>query len=218
MSIELDSNFNLIIMKNFLCKSALLFGKIFGFFFRTKYTSKVENFFHWFYTGKLSVELASLGNGSLIRYPAYIKGGEYIYIGRNFKTLYRAKIEAWDNHNGIQFTPHIQIGNDVTVSDNLHIGAIRKVTIGNNVLIGSNVLISDHNHGDRMDSVEKPPNLRPLSSVGEVFIGNNVWIGDGVRILSGVKIGDNCIIGANAVITKSFTPNSVIVGVPGKKI
>ena len=36
--------------------------------------------------------------------------------------------------------------------------------------------------------------------------------------IPGVRIGDNNTIGAGAIITKNADDNSVIVGVPGKKI
>ncbi len=50
-------------------------------------------------------------------------------------------------------------------------------------------------------------------------IGNNVTIYPGVKIVGeGIEIGDNCIIGANAVVTHSFPSNSVIVGIPARKI
>lgn len=49
-------------------------------------------------------------------------------------------------------------------------------------------------------------------------IEENVEIGAGAKIIGPIHIGKNSIIGANAVVTKSFPPNSVIVGVPGKSI
>ena len=53
---------------------------------------------------------------------------------------------------------------------------------------------------------------------GCITIGNNVWIGAGAIILPNVKIGDGVIIGAGSVVTKSFSANQVIGGVPAKLI
>ena len=53
--------------------------------------------------------------------------------------------------------------------------------------------------------------------VEETIIGNNVFLGANAVILPGVTIGDNCIIGAGAIVTKSFSENSVIIGNPAKK-
>ena len=50
-------------------------------------------------------------------------------------------------------------------------------------------------------------------------IGDNVDIGVGAIVIGDIDIADNSIIGAGSVVTKSFTDeNSIIVGVPGKKI
>lgn len=50
------------------------------------------------------------------------------------------------------------------------------------------------------------------------IIEENVDIGAGAKIIGGITIGKNSKIGANAVVTKSFPPNSIIVGVPAKDI
>lgn len=49
-------------------------------------------------------------------------------------------------------------------------------------------------------------------------IGNNVDIGAGAVIVGNVKIGDNCIIGANSLIFTDVAENSIMMGVPAKKI
>lgn len=50
------------------------------------------------------------------------------------------------------------------------------------------------------------------------IIEENVEIGAGAKIIGKVRIGKNSKIGANAVVTKSFPPNSILVGVPAKNI
>lgn len=82
-------------------------------------------------------------------------------------------------------------------------------------------MITDHYHGNTKKLHEISaimPNMRPLTSKGPVYIGENVWIGDGVVVLPNVTIGTGAIIGANSVVTRDIPAYSVAVGVPAKVI
>lgn len=159
--------------------------------------------------------------GENIKFPKqyWIKNPQYISIGNNFSSLYNLRIEAWDEYEGDLFTPEISIGNNVIMNTDIHIGAIDRVSIGDNVLLASRIYISDHYHGEiTAEGINVAPVKRPLKSKGPVIIEDNVWIGEGACILSGVTIGKNSIIGANAVVNKNIPENSVAVGVPAKII
>ena len=71
--------------------------------------------------------------------------------------------------------------------------------IGNNCLLHQNVTLGDKNSG------------RPT-------IGDNCVIYAGATIIGDINIGNNCIIGANSVVLNSFPDNSIIAGVPARKI
>lgn len=77
-------------------------------------------------------------------------------------------------------------------------------TLGEGVIIRQQVTIGNKGSGK---NAEQCP-----------IIGDNVDIGAGAKIIGGVVIGENSKIGANAVVTKSFPPNSILVGVPAKNI
>ena len=107
----------------------------------------------------------------------------------------------------------IFIGNNFTGNYNLTILDIREVYIGDNVMIGPNTLISTVGH--------------PLSPMGRrkhlgvakpIHIGNDVWIGGNVTILPGVTIGDNVVVAAGAVVNRDVPDNTLVGGVPAKKI
>ncbi|MEF9479857.1 DapH/DapD/GlmU-related protein [Chryseobacterium sp. RRHN12] len=159
------------------------------------------------------------GTNSVLPEDHWIKNPQYISIGKNFSSLFHLRLEAWDRFQGEHFTPEIIIGDDVICNSDVHIGAINKIIIGNNVLMASRIYISDHSHGNiSIEDLEHVPGMRPLYSKGPVIIEDNVWIGEGVCILPGVTIGENCIIGANSVVNKSFPKNSVIAGIPARLI
>lgn len=60
--------------------------------------------------------------------------------------------------------------------------------------------------------------VRDLEITKPIVIGDDVYIGNNVLILPGVKIGSKVVIGAGAVVTKDIPDNSVVVGVPARKI
>ena len=163
--------------------------------------------------------LLECGQNAYIEYPFVLIGAKYIKIGDNFYAYKRLQLEAHDKHNGISFSPCIEIGNNVSINYDVHIAACNKVTIGDGTLIASKVFITDHFHGNTTeDDLKIPPQERSLYSKGEVRIGKNVWIGEGVVIMPGVCIGDNAVVGANSVVTKDVPNNSVVVGNPARAL
>jgi acetyltransferase-like isoleucine patch superfamily enzyme len=160
-----------------------------------------------------------LGNGFRIGDNYSILNQQYIEIGNNFLALERFRMEAWDNYSGENFDPVIKIGDNVIFNNDIHIGCINKIIIGNNCLFASRIFITDHEHGNTTkEMLSIPPSERKLISKGPVIIGDNVWVGEGVAILPNVTIGRNCIIGTNSVVTKSIPENSVAAGIPAKVI
>ncbi len=155
----------------------------------------------------------------LIRQPTRIRGYENMSIGKGFTTGQYCRIEAGISIlNKSLSSTSLYIGCNVQINDNCHIGALDRIFIGDHVLIASNVFITDHDHGDtNIDTLLIAPSSRALITA-PVYIGNNVWIGEGVKILKGVTLGQGSVVGAGAIVTKSFPDNSIIVGIPARKI
>ena len=159
------------------------------------------------------------GEGFYIHPPIVLIGGKNIRIGKNFHARDGFILQAWKSYENKVFEPQIIIGDNVSIGFDCHIGAISKVSIGNDVLMGSKIYISDHYHGEiATKDLDIPPIKRELYSKGHVTIGDGVWIGDNVSIMPGVRIGNKSIIGANSVVTKDVPERTVVAGVPARII
>lgn len=154
----------------------------------------------------------------LIRFPIDIRGKAFMQVGKGFTTGVGCRLEAYPEHEKTT----LFIGENFQMNDYVHITAMEKVSIGNNVLIASKVYISDCTHGsyagDESDShPDEAPKVRKLSAK-PIVIEDNVWLGEFVSVLSGVTIGRGTIVGANSVVTKSLPPYVIAVGTPAKPI
>lgn len=94
----------------------------------------------------------------------------------------------------------------------------RLISIGDNVWIASGVEFITHDVTHFMLNNIDNRKEKFSEKVGCIEVGNNVFIGTGTKILYDVKIGDNVIIAAGSIVTKDIPSNSVIGGVPAKKI
>ena len=113
-------------------------------------------------------------------------------------------------------------GHGVQINDYVHMVAMERISIGNNVLMASHVFISDNSHGSyKGDSRDSNPTIPPTEReyvTAPVSIGNNAWIGEGVCIMPGVNIGEGCVIGAHSIVTKDIPDYCIAVGSPAKVV
>ncbi|MDD3320475.1 MAG: acyltransferase [Paludibacter sp.] len=201
-------------------KTIIVIGvKLFARFYSYKTKQKIDGFRTIIFSLWLANEFSNIGKKSTVNYSIIIQGGKYISIGNNSSIGKRAVITAWDKQDDILFTPEIKIGNNVSIGEDCHITAINSIVIGNNVLLGKKITITDNSHGKtNWNELQIPPVQRKWYSKGPVLIEDNVWIGDKATILAGVTIGKNAVVGANSVVTKDVPCNTVVGGIPAKKL
>ncbi len=78
-------------------------------------------------------------------------------------------------------------------------------------MIGHNVVLATLNH-------DLDPAKRQQLHPGKIVIGKGVWIGANATVTAGVTVGDNAVIAAGAVVNKDVEANTVVGGVPARKI
>ncbi len=106
---------------------------------------------------------------------------------------------------------NIHLGKNVFINSGCAFQDQGGIWLGNDVFIGHQVVLATLNHDinpkNRKSLVAKP-----------IVIEDNVWIGAHSTILSGVKIGKNAIVAAGSVVTKDVLKNTIVGGVPARKI
>lgn len=106
---------------------------------------------------------------------------------------------------------NITIGNHVFFNSGCKFQDQGGITIGDGALLGHNVVLATLNH---CMIPEQRANLEPAP----IHIGKNVWLGANAMVMPGVTIGDGAVIAAGAIVTKDVPANTIVGGIPAKKI
>lgn len=109
----------------------------------------------------------------------------------------------------------IIIGANSAVGAQSYLGGQGGIKIGENVIMGPGVKIFSENHN------YSNPNI-PIRLQGEnrkgVTIKDNCWIGAGAILVDGVTIESGCVVAAGSVVTKNVNKDTIVGGIPAKKI
>lgn len=90
------------------------------------------------------------------------------------------------------------------------------VSVGAKVTISSRVTFICHDGGTWV--FRKIPRYNDVIKYGRITVHENCFIGHGSTIMPGVSIGPNSVVAAHSVVTKDVPPNSVVGGVPARRI
>jgi acetyltransferase-like isoleucine patch superfamily enzyme len=133
-----------------------------------------------------------IGKSSIINF------GESVCIGPGVNIIVKENAE-------------FSVGSGTYFTSDMHIEAVKSISIGDNCAISWGVTIIDDDH-HRIEYV----GVEKVTKNCGVEIGNKVWIGCNVTILKGCKIGDGSVIGAGSIVSGIFPPDSLIVGNPAR--
>jgi acetyltransferase-like isoleucine patch superfamily enzyme len=113
-----------------------------------------------------------------------------------------------------RYYENLQVGDHCYLGRELFLDLQDKIVIEDQVTISHRVMVLTHT-----DAGASPLKDRCIpTSQAPVIIRRGAYIGANVTILEGVEIGESSIVGAGAVVTRSVSPATVVVGVPARFI
>ena len=150
--------------------------------------------------------------------------GRYVYIGD--RVLITKNIEG----GGVRIADRVHLygescletgmGGQISVGEGTHIqpgcrlhAFVSNIAVGRHVEIAPCCAFYSYDHGV---TVGKAIMDQPLTSKGNIIVGDGAWIGHGVTVLQGVRIGSGAVIGAGAVVVRDIPENAIAAGVPAK--
>lgn len=105
----------------------------------------------------------------------------------------------------------LSFGSQVDVGEFVVLRASGGMQIGDRVLIAAHATLTTRGH-----PILPPRFGRTVDA--PIVIEDDVWIGAAAVILPGVTVGHGSIVGAGAVVTRDVPPETVVGGVPSRKI
>lgn len=126
---------------------------------------------------------------------------------------------AWINTFGLDGPDDvkIRIGDECVINAQCVISAKNSIHLERGVMLSMCSLVMDHNHA--YEDTDRLILNQGLTEGGRIVIEEGCWIGHGAAIVCNegeLVIGRNSVVGSNALVTRSFPPNSVIVGNPAR--
>ena len=155
------------------------------------------------------------------------------YLRENFIRLNNVelgkdvKIFSFVNAYGCRIGDNSKIGAFVEIQKNARVGKNCKisshtfvcegVTIEDNCFVGHGVMFTNDKF-PRATNEDGSPQTEADWTVVPTLVKKGASIGSGAVIIAGVTIGENAIVGAGAVVTRDVAPNTIVAGVPAKKL
>jgi acetyltransferase-like isoleucine patch superfamily enzyme len=155
----------------------------------------------------------NFGMRSFIVSPQQIVNPRYMQVGDRVRIRHHVRLEALDTLR----QPHLSIGDNCNIEQNVHIICSHSVQIGNDCAITARCAIVDTWHPFT--------HIGPHAKIGDglnqeaasVVIGDNCFLGIGAVIQPNVRLGRRCVVGANAVVLAGDYPDgAVLAGVPAR--
>lgn len=109
------------------------------------------------------------------------------------------------------------LAEDITYGRGIFIG--KAAIINSDVRIGENVIVNTKSLIEHGGIIGNHSNISTNATLnGDVKIGNECFIGSSSVINGQLEVKDGAIVGSGAVVIKDVEENTIVVGIPAKKI
>jgi acetyltransferase-like isoleucine patch superfamily enzyme len=110
----------------------------------------------------------------------------------------------------------VSIGQDTQIQPHCYLAAHKaSIVIGTGVMIAPYCRFFPYNHGMAR---HLPMSQQPLTTNGNIVVGNDAWIGTGSTVLDGVRIGVGAVIGAGSIVTHDVPDYAIAMGNPARVV
>ncbi len=157
----------------------------------------------------------SLGRKTTIFRLGMLNHPECISIGSWTVIRYGCRLEVVHTPD---IDPHLEIGNNVNIEQNVHIICHDRVIIRDNVSITGHCAIVDVTHPHAVALLGEKIGHAIDAKRSFVEIGEGAFVGFGVTILPNVRIGRMSVIGAGSVVNSDIPDYAVAAGVPARVV
>ncbi|WP_369075807.1 DapH/DapD/GlmU-related protein [Rhodococcus pyridinivorans] len=107
----------------------------------------------------------------------------------------------------------ISIGAGTFINYGCRFNTSASIVIGKNCDLGMDVLFVTSSH-----EIGPPERRAGAATSSPISVGDGVWIGARAVLLPGVHIGNGAVIAAGSVVTRDVAENTLVGGVPARKI
>jgi len=145
----------------------------------------------------------------------YIAGPVQIHIGNDCRLSGHSTITG---RSSAKQAPQLRVGDNVDIGWMTTIAVGNRVVIGNNTRIAGRALLAGY-PGHPLNAEARAAGLPELDEqVGDIVLEEDVWLATGVSVMAGVRIGKGSIVAAGSVVTHNLPAGVLAGGIPAKVI
>lgn len=117
-----------------------------------------------------------------------------------------------------QQMPELRVGNNVDIGYMTTIAVGQRVEIGNNVRIAGHAFLAGY-PGHPLDAKARAAGQPETDDqVGNIILEEDVWLATNVSVLAGVRIGRGTIVATGSVVTRDLPAMVLAAGIPARVI